>query len=362
MIKKYDYIKILDKRKELYDMPIVIWCASTAGFHAFKTLKLDGVNVIGFTDSFVEKSGELFCELPLYTFEELSSMKDIGVFVATRVPKYKRQIVDRLSALSDITIFAYDDIWGAGEYDMEAMERRISEDKDDIDFVAGHLLDDISKKTFANLLQYRTCNNPALLEEIYVTEHPQYFPGKEILRLTENEVFVDAGAYDGATSAEFIKKVNGQYSAIYMMEPDELMYVIAKEMARLKQFHNVHLVKAGAYSFTGNMSFNQNSGSGSSSIMEAGSDTIKVVSIDEMLDGKEATYIKMDIEGAELAALEGAHETISKYRPKLAISIYHKPDDLWKIPEYILKNWPDYRIFIRHYTDITTETIVYATL
>lgn len=81
-----------------------------------------------------------------------------------------------------------------------------------------------------------------------------------------------------------------------------------------------------------------------------------------MLKGKEATYIKMDIEGAEMAALEGARKTIAKFRPKLAISIYHEDDDLWKIPFYIKKQYPWYRLFIRHYTSVTTETVLYATV
>ena len=59
-----------------------------------------------------------------------------------------------------------------------------------------------------------------------------------------------------------------------------------------------------------------------SSVDENGEDEIKVVAVDEIVDGK-VTFIKMDIEGSELKALHGAEKTIKKYRPKLAICIYH---------------------------------------
>lgn len=89
---------------------------------------------------------------------------------------------------------------------------------------------------------------------------------------------------------------------------------------------------------------------------------VKTISIDEMLEGEKCTFIKMDIEGAEMEALQGAQKSISKYYPKLAISIYHKDDDLWKIPYYIKKTWPEYKLYIRHYTYVTTETVLYATV
>lgn len=68
----------------------------------------------------------------------------------------------------------------------------------------------------------------------------------------------------------------------------------------------------------------------------------------------------MDVEGAELIALKGAEQTIKKYKPKLAISIYHKPNDLWEIP-LLIKSWvPEYKIYIRHYNVVSSETIMYA--
>ena len=116
----------------------------------------------------------------------------------------------------------------------------------------------------------------------------------------------------------------------------------------------------GAYSKNTAITFSRDIESGSSRISEDGEISIKTISIDEMLNGGEATYIKMDIEGAEKEALLGCERTINLYHPKLAISIYHNEDDLWDIPFCLMKKYPFYKYYIRHYTDITTETILYA--
>ena len=68
----------------------------------------------------------------------------------------------------------------------------------------------------------------------------------------------------------------------------------------------------------------------------------------------------MDIEGAELEALRGAKETIRKDRPRMAICIYHKPEDLYEIPGYLLSLVPEYRFKVRQYTSMSWETVLYA--
>ncbi len=72
------------------------------------------------------------------------------------------------------------------------------------------------------------------------------------------------------------------------------------------------------------------------------------------------TFIKMDIESFEIQALLGASNSIMKHKPKLAIAVYHKFDDLWNIP-LLLKQWvPEYKLIMRHYDSTQEETIIYA--
>lgn len=90
------------------------------------------------------------------------------------------------------------------------------------------------------------------------------------------------------------------------------------------------------------------------------SDVIETVALDEFLRGERVTFIKMDIEGAERDALKGAAQIIREQKPKLAVSIYHRPDDVIEIPKLILSLRPDYRLYIRHYSLLSNETVLYA--
>ena len=97
-----------------------------------------------------------------------------------------------------------------------------------------------------------------------------------------------------------------------------------------------------------------------SCVSDCGSVKVKARSIDSVLDGEKCTFIKMDIEGSELNALRGAEKTIKKYHPKLAICIYHKPEDIVDIPRYLHQICPGYKMYLRHYSNCDVETVLYA--
>ena len=79
-----------------------------------------------------------------------------------------------------------------------------------------------------------------------------------------------------------------------------------------------------------------------------------------MLKGEKATFIKMDIEGSEINALKGGANTIKKYRPRLAISVYHKPEDIIEILSYILELCEDYKFYLRAYEYNEAGVVLYA--
>lgn len=87
---------------------------------------------------------------------------------------------------------------------------------------------------------------------------------------------------------------------------------------------------------------------------------VKGISLDEIVKDEKVSYIKMDIEGSELNALKGAKNVIKRDRPRLAICIYHKPEDILELPLYILDLVPEYKFYIRHYCSCMWETVLYA--
>lgn len=363
MIKKYNYINLKTNNYELNGKNVIIWGISESALALYVSLNSRGICVKGFTDSFVKEKGKTFANLPVYTFTELGEMKNIVIYISTTNNRYQRQILEMTNALQNTVILCEGVVWGAGEYDIEKLREMEKSDKDEIEFVINKLKDEKSKQTFYNLLKYRVTNDPCLIYEIYENGHKQYFPNSDILKKSDNEVFIDAGAYNGETSYEFTRWVEDSYDKIYMMEPDPFMVTICKEYVSMKKMKKVQIMNCATYSCCTEVDFFDDYSTGSSCIVGGkGSSKVKTMSIDEMLDGARASFIKMDIEGVEMEALKGCEKTIEKYKPKLAISIYHKENDLWKIPFMLMKKYPFYKYYIRHYTDITTETVLYASI
>lgn len=88
--------------------------------------------------------------------------------------------------------------------------------------------------------------------------------------------------------------------------------------------------------------------------------SVPVISLDEYLEDRPATFIKADIEGMELDMLYGAKKTIEKFRPRLALSIYHRPEDIFQIAEYIHNIVPEYRMAVRQHAPMLMDTTLYC--
>lgn len=191
----------------------------------------------------------------------------------------------------------------------------------------------------------------------YIAQTRTYFDLIALPRASE-ETFVDVGCYDGGTSVSFARWA-GTFQHIYAFEPDRANRLRA-EVALSRLGHEKYtLIPYGAWSEKAELQFDD-SGSVNSCVSKSGSIRIPVTTIDEELVGERVTYIKMDIEGSELEALRGAERTICVQRPKLAISVYHKPEDIWEIPSYLLSLHSDYCFYLRHYTFSRADTVLYA--
>ncbi|MFE4712060.1 FkbM family methyltransferase [Paenibacillus sp. NPDC056722] len=286
---------------------LIIYGAGAWGEHLYSYLSY-GIKWTCFCDKDENKQKDTFCGLPVISPEELRKqhLNDIVVIASL---KYKEEIYNELISLglSSENILTFNsDPW--------------------------------SITTFLN--------------------DKQYFEDS-IIKPSDNEVFIDAGCFDFGNSLVFQKWSNNNYEKIYAFEPDPLNHENCKEAILKNEVKNVELINAGLWSESTTLHFNAD-GSGGSSIEANGETNVNVVSLDSFLNGQRASFIKMDIEGAELEALKGAKETILKYRPRLAICIYHKPEDILEIPLYLQSLISDYKFYIRHYSNYTVETVLYA--
>lgn len=189
----------------------------------------------------------------------------------------------------------------------------------------------------------------------------QYFDLQEMIA-HDHEIFVDVGCLDALTSKAFCDWCGWQYKAIYAFEADKQSFEKCRVNAEKWGIKNMKIINAGLWDKNTKLSFVSmpESEKHMSKFDKNGADTVDVIRLDDYLDGAPVTFIKMDIEGAEHEALRGAEKTIRLYKPKLAISIYHKPFDFITIPKYILTVNNEYKIYFRHYSDNPAETVMYA--
>lgn len=228
--------------------------------------------------------------------------------------------------------------------------------KSDFDQLASMLEDDFSRKTLQTVIRYRLSPNTKIL--LPIVKGAQYFP-RSILRKMENEVFIDGGGYVGDTIVAFASFWGKNYwKKIYTWEPNEINRSKLTKTIEQYGFKNINVIPFGLWSEKSELSFSMHGAA--SCISKNGTIRVSVDTIDNLCANEKVTYIKMDIEGSELQALQGAKDVICRDKPRLAISIYHKPEDYYEIPFYIKQLVPEYKLYIRHHKFSMNDTICYA--
>ena len=213
------------------------------------------------------------------------------------------------------------------------------------------MADEESRKTLLDVMRFRLTADPAYMKEYNVRLKQQYF---EDFMKYDNEVFADIGGFDGDTTEEFCNHYPN-YKKVLFFEPSPKNMVVAKK--RLKDLKNIEYFPFGLADEAKYLAFNSQAGS-ASSISETGDCRIEVRTFDEVIK-EQVDTIKMDIEGMEYNALVGSKNQIQFNSPKLCIAVYHRASDFRQIYKYILGINPNYYIYLRHYTEGWSETVMY---
>ena len=215
----------------------------------------------------------------------------------------------------------------------------------------ARLGDEKSKIVFNAILMARLSKDPMYYFGINDQPSDKAYFDRGLVHCDENEVFVDCGGYIGDTVMEYMMIMGQKYKRIYVYEPSPANYEKAKY--NLAGYMNIVVRKMGVSNQSGTVSFSDGSNE-AATVSDDGRSSIELTTLDEDIIEK-VTFIKMDIEGQELQALHGAEFHIQNDKPKLSICLYHKFDDLWKIPEYVYKVNKDYKLYLRHYQNCYTE-------
>lgn len=210
-------------------------------------------------------------------------------------------------------------------------------------------------------------------DETYCTsvmDFNQYFCLPQFVNVGTDS-FVDAGAYVGDTAEKFIFANNGAFKHIYAFEPcGPQMAALKKRKDRLVEewalnSEDFTIVNAGLGQIDSFANINVDQGyllGANLKISDTGASNsdIKVFSLDSYIKDKQVTFIKADIEGMEMEMLRGAANTIKSNKPKMALSVYHKPDDLISISEFVLNIDRNYVLALRHHSPLLMDTTLYC--
>jgi FkbM family methyltransferase len=217
--------------------------------------------------------------------------------------------------------------------------------------------DEQSREIVDQIVRYRI---NGFVEDIPTPERleDQYLPSE--LPTPPNSLnMLELGSYKGEDLKRFISR-SKEINLAFCLEPDFENYQALVLQVEELDISNVFPLPIGAWEITSQLKFDSNGQTGAQ-IDELAENSILVMKLDDLVGSSLINYIKMDIEGAEIQAIEGLKKTIYKQTPHLAISVYHKPADLWEIPFKINRFAPNaYEFFLRVYGHQTFDTVLYC--
>lgn len=333
---------------------IVLFGAGLSGTAILNYLRANGIEPSVFCDNHPAKIGTVLHDVNIISVSELKETYPYAYIVISC--DAFREIMEQLSktGFDKERIGFFDPRWircpdGQREY----IENHL------YDFEEGyHLLEDQkSKDVYLALLNYKMTHELSYIEKI-ADEH-MYFD-KELISIKSDEVFLDVGAYVGDTLSEFIEASDGIYAKVVCLEPNAENVKSLEKLIEDREWKNITVHPIGVSDKKQILTFNMESDI-ASRISKEGNTQVECDTIDHIcMDRYDVSFIKMDIEGAEYDALMGAKNIIKRYHPKLAVCVYHKEDDFYKLPLLIKKLYPGYQLYFRQYELSAEETVCYA--
>ena len=258
--------------------------------------------------------------------------------------------VELFKVLSELG-YVREQYWMTTDFDLFDRESR------DIQEFRNLLGDDKSKGLYDAILKYRMTGDIKWLPDILSIKE-QYLP-RDLPVVPKPMKLIDCGAYVGEI-VEYAHNLDFEIESIYAFEPDPKNYLeLVSALKSAKLAGNSLALPMGVGENASQLRFAADGNLGAA-ISETGDIVIQVVSIDECLQGTDINYVKMDIEGSEQSALNGMESTIRKLKPNLAISAYHKPNDLWSLGLWVNKLDLGYKFGLRCYGHQCFDTVLYA--
>jgi len=360
--KPYDYANEFDRIADPSRHPVLILGTGHLGQWSLAALRQAGVQTPAFCDNNAGLWGKTIDGLPVLSpAEALKRYPDAAVVVAvynSRAPQNQLRGLGCQRVVPYPVLFWKHWQFMPREDRLELPDRILARAGE---MPAGYdLLDDeSSRREFCAQIRWRCLLDYGCLP---TPDDPRemYYP-PDLYALRPDERFIDCGAFDGDSVRAFFERSRGQCDHVYAWEADPRnLEALRRYVAGLEPVFRdrVTVVPYAVGSENGTIRFSAE-GSVGSRVDDSGNE-VECRSLDTTSGKCKPTLIKMDIEGAELEALQGARETMAASRPVMAVCAYHKCDHLWLIPQLLKAAVPEYRIYLRRYAEDCWETVYYA--
>ena len=368
----HDWQSALDRRYAVLDDVLagqrdaVVYPAARLGREVAGRLRSLGVRIVAFGDRDPASHDGQIDGIPVLSAAQIATRHhaDVILVSSTMYDSMIREDLESRGCEFVVPVGSLNlrlpDVFTTREYDGAWSAAANPANRTDIEGAFALLGDVQSRMVFEGKLAYYLGRDKTRLDDIR-SDATIYFD-RSVYDLIEGEAVVDGGAFVGDTLAAFLDASGGHFRSYAAFEPDpasfeRLAFVAARDPARIAA------VQAGLAEHTskGRLLSTQGADSRFLGAEESGGDSVPLVSLDDYFEGRGApTLIKMDIEGAEASAIQGAAGLLGSVSPIMAISAYHFPTDLWKIPLLLQEFLPTSRIYLRHYTREVDDTVCYA--
>lgn len=331
-------------------LPIFIYGMGDGALKILSVFEKYGIPTAGFfaSDEFVR--GHSFEGHLVHKLSHIERLVDEFVVVLAFAAGYE-SLYKRVNEIAERHILLAPDVpvAGGGLFDYEYF----CDNRDKFEQVYNRLEDDFSRKTYENIINFKISGKIEYLNACTSDKSEVY---DSLIPLSDKELYVDLGAYNGDTAIEFSEAVNGCYEHIYAFEPNPKNY--RKLCKNTENMDNLTAFNAAAWNENTTLVFTKGEGRMSQRSGSSGVET-QALTVDSAVE-KQATLIKLDVEGSEREAIEGARRHISGGANVIS-ALYHRNEDLFAIPLQLLEINPNLRLYVRHQLYIPAwETNLYA--
>ncbi len=347
--------------------PMVLFGAGKTGKEMCSVLLAAGIKPVCFVDDTPSKQGSFIDDVPVVSLSQLESVagKTPTVVVCIFHPQHPIAVAEKkiLAQLPTAHTVAFYSVLMAlkGEafsHYFFTSPRNECEQLAAYEVLYRALVDEVSKAVLDAHLVLRLWHEG----EVPVSDRSEVPMPVELIS-NDGLTYVDGGAFDGDTLSIFVNQSAGRFHRAYALEPDtenaaKLMHTVAQLPDHVRA--KVILVTKGVWQESGEIGF-VSEGDMSAGIQATADTKIAVTSLDDLLSGEQSPiYIKLDVEGVEMASLRGAAQVTIRCRPVWAIAVYHMPRDLLEVFHWLESMQQGYRYQLRCYGAEGTDLMLFA--